>query len=100
IHCEEQGIFQPGCHGLFPHWFLQDNCRQIVCNTNFGDTSLMLFQKFTYLVLFVFLALFNHANVSAQTVLLETSEGDITIKLDTDKAPATTANFLAYVEKG
>ena len=33
-------------------------------------------------------------------VLLTTSMGDITIKLNTEKAPKTAANFKQYVEKG
>lgn len=37
---------------------------------------------------------------AAQTVVLKTSEGDITLELDEDKAPATTANFVTYVKDG
>jgi peptidyl-prolyl cis-trans isomerase B (cyclophilin B) len=33
-------------------------------------------------------------------VKLETSMGDIILELDADKAPKSTANFLAYVENG
>ena len=33
-------------------------------------------------------------------VLLKTSEGDITLELDGDKAPRTVANFVAYVKSG
>lgn len=33
-------------------------------------------------------------------VLLNTSQGDITIELDRDKAPVTTDNFLGYVTSG
>ena len=33
-------------------------------------------------------------------VIMETSMGTITLELDEEKAPATTANFLAYVTKG
>lgn len=33
-------------------------------------------------------------------VLLKTSEGDIKIELDQEKAPETVKNFLAYVRKG
>jgi peptidyl-prolyl cis-trans isomerase B (cyclophilin B) len=33
-------------------------------------------------------------------VKLETSQGDIVIELNQDKAPKTVANFLSYVEKG
>lgn len=38
--------------------------------------------------------------VSAQKVLLATSEGDITLELDASKAPRTVANFLQYVKSG
>lgn len=34
------------------------------------------------------------------TVVMTTSHGDITIELDTDKAPITVENFLAYVDEG
>jgi peptidyl-prolyl cis-trans isomerase B (cyclophilin B) len=34
----------------------------------------------------------------ATQVVMETSEGTIKIELDGDKAPVTTANFLAYVD--
>lgn len=37
---------------------------------------------------------------SAQTVKLQTSEGDIRIALDADKAPKTVANFVKYVKSG
>ena len=33
-------------------------------------------------------------------VVLETSQGDITLELDADKAPKTVENFLAYVRDG
>jgi len=34
------------------------------------------------------------------TVLLKTSLGDITLELDTEKAPETVANFVEYVKDG
>lgn len=37
---------------------------------------------------------------SAQTVKLQTTEGDIRIELDADKAPKTVANFVKYVKAG
>ena len=39
------------------------------------------------------------ALVANPTVLVKTSMGDITIELNKEKAPATVANFLKYVEK-
>lgn len=37
---------------------------------------------------------------SAQTVKLQTTEGDIRIALDAEKAPKTVANFIQYVKAG
>ncbi|MEM7698900.1 MAG: peptidylprolyl isomerase [Verrucomicrobiota bacterium] len=37
---------------------------------------------------------------AGEQVLLKTSLGDITLELDAEKAPATVANFLAYVDSG
>ena len=39
-------------------------------------------------------------NTANPTVLLETTMGNITIELDMQNAPATSENFLAYVEDG
>lgn len=39
-------------------------------------------------------------DTNAPTVVLETSEGDITIELNPEKAPKTVANFLGYVDSG
>jgi peptidyl-prolyl cis-trans isomerase A (cyclophilin A) len=40
------------------------------------------------------------ASASAQTVKLQTSEGDIRIELNPEKAPKSVANFLQYVKAG
>ena len=40
------------------------------------------------------------AQAAAQSVLMKTSKGDITLELDADKAPKTVANFLDYVDAG
>jgi peptidyl-prolyl cis-trans isomerase A (cyclophilin A) len=40
------------------------------------------------------------AGASAQKVRLATSEGDIVLQLDREKAPQTVDNFLAYVKAG
>jgi peptidyl-prolyl cis-trans isomerase A (cyclophilin A) len=37
---------------------------------------------------------------SPVTVVLHTNLGDITLEIDTDRAPKTTANFLRYVDGG
>ena len=38
--------------------------------------------------------------LAAETVVMETSLGSITLALDSAKAPASVANFLAYVDAG
>jgi peptidyl-prolyl cis-trans isomerase A (cyclophilin A) len=40
------------------------------------------------------------AHAEQHQVLMKTSQGDITLMLDADKAPLTVANFLAYVDAG
>jgi peptidyl-prolyl cis-trans isomerase A (cyclophilin A) len=48
----------------------------------------------------VLAALLFAAVAQAQVVKLTTSEGDIRIQLDAEKAPKTVANFLQYVKAG
>lgn len=50
--------------------------------------------------LFFLVGLLSALSSWAQTVTMETSKGTIVIELDAEKAPATVANFLAYVESG
>jgi len=45
-------------------------------------------------------ALLAAAGASAQVVKLQTTEGDIRIELNAEKAPKTVANFLQYVKSG
>ncbi len=45
-------------------------------------------------------ALADVAPANNPRVVIKTSEGDITVQLRADKAPATVANFLAYVDSG
>ena len=40
------------------------------------------------------------ANAEQHQVLMKTSKGDITLSLDSAKAPKTVENFLAYVDQG
>ena len=47
-----------------------------------------------------FSVLISSASAWAQKVRLSTSEGDIVLELDAEKAPKTTANFLQYVRDG
>lgn len=49
---------------------------------------------------FLLAALLAAAGVSAQTVKLQTTEGDIRIELNAEKAPKTVANFVQYVKAG
>ena len=42
----------------------------------------------------------NDSTAANPTVLIETSMGNITIELDMENAPNTSANFLAYVDDG
>ncbi|MFT7724637.1 MAG: peptidylprolyl isomerase [Roseateles sp.] len=46
------------------------------------------------------LALGGTAAATAQTVKLQTTEGDIRVALDAEKAPKSVANFLQYVKAG
>ena len=43
---------------------------------------------------------FNHVLAEPVKVLMKTSMGEITLELDSDKAPKTVANFLGYVDEG
>jgi len=38
--------------------------------------------------------------MASKYVLMKTSQGDVKIELDEDKAPVTVANFLSYVDEG
>jgi peptidyl-prolyl cis-trans isomerase A (cyclophilin A) len=58
--------------------------------------------RFLHLILTALLALSPLASASAETirVLMKTSEGDMELTLEQDKAPKTVENFLRYVDKG
>jgi peptidyl-prolyl cis-trans isomerase B (cyclophilin B) len=67
----------------------------------------VLMRLFLKVIKFVtLLAVFNIAlaqqggSMPATTVLIKTNKGDITVKLDGDKAPITVENFLAYTKEG
>ena len=49
---------------------------------------------------FLMLFLFGAPCWAGDKVLMETSQGNITLELDAAKAPVTVANFLAYVDQG
>jgi len=44
--------------------------------------------------------LFSASVMAAPSVIFETSMGNFTVELDSEKAPVTTKNFLSYVEDG
>jgi cyclophilin family peptidyl-prolyl cis-trans isomerase len=52
-----------------------------------------------YIALFLILT-FIGINLKAETIIMETSKGSITIELDSEKAPITVENFLNYVDEG
>jgi len=43
---------------------------------------------------------FQEHNMANTRVVMETSQGTLTIELEDDKAPITVKNFLAYVDEG
>jgi len=49
--------------------------------------------------LLIFLLFFTHVTFS-QSVVIETTQGDIVVELNPEKAPNTVKNFLTYVNEG
>ena len=49
--------------------------------------------------LLIFLLFFTHATLG-QSVVIETTQGDIVVELNPEKAPDTVKNFLTYVNEG
>src|SRR6267378_1127029 len=47
-----------------------------------------------------FIVLAKEHNMANTRVVMETSQGTLTIELEDDKAPLTVKNFLAYVDEG
>ncbi len=56
-------------------------------------------QRLLWMTMLMFLLCAGPA-LAVETVLMETSSGDITLELDDQKAPLSVANFLAYVDAG
>ena len=57
----------------------------------------MIKQTKTYL--FIILLFFNHVAFS-QNILIDTSQGEIVVELNAQKAPLTVKNFIRYVNEG
>ena len=49
--------------------------------------------------LLIFLLFFTHVTFG-QSVVIETTQGDIVVELNPEKAPNTVKNFLTYVNEG
>lgn len=58
------------------------------------------FQRFAGLLALSSMLLFGATSALAQKVRIVTSEGDVLVLLDRDKAPKTVDNFLTYVKAG
>ena len=56
-------------------------------------------QRLTWMILLALL-LGCCSALAAETVLIQTSAGDITLELDDQKAPVSVGNFLAYADAG
>ncbi|MEM7779106.1 MAG: esterase-like activity of phytase family protein [Pseudomonadota bacterium] len=73
----------------------------IVSDNNFSDDQRTLLMKFEIRTEEVMVAPDPEPeiNYATEDVVLETSLGDITIRLETERAPITAANFLRYVDE-
>lgn len=74
----------------------------IVSDNNFSSNQRNLLMKFEIKVEEPVVAATPEPVVNYETkdVVLETEEGDITIRLEVERAPITAANFLRYVDEG
>jgi cyclophilin family peptidyl-prolyl cis-trans isomerase len=74
----------------------------IISDNNFSDEQRTLLMKFEIKVDTPLVAATPEPEVNYETqdVVLETTKGDITIRLETERAPITAANFLRYVDEG
>lgn len=75
----------------------------IVSDNNFSDDQRTLLMKFEIKVEAPPIVVATPEPVieyETQDVVLETTKGNITIRLETERAPITAANFLAYVDEG
>lgn len=53
----------------------------------------------TYLFLFIILILARDTDAQSVFIVIETEKGNITLELETEKAPVTCANFLHYADR-
>lgn len=74
----------------------------IVSDNNFSGEQRTLLMKFEIKVDEPLVAATPEPVIEYETldVVLETQKGDITIRLETERAPITAANFLRYVDEG
>ncbi|UAB77315.1 peptidylprolyl isomerase [Erythrobacter sp. SCSIO 43205] len=74
----------------------------IASDNNFSDTQRNLLMKFEVMTKEQLIAATPEPEVNYETkdVVLETTKGDITIRLEVERAPITAANFLRYVDEG
>ncbi|MEO1219983.1 MAG: peptidylprolyl isomerase [Pseudomonadota bacterium] len=74
----------------------------VVSDNNFSDDQRTLLMKFEIRTNEPPVAATPEPEVNYETldVVLETTKGDITIRLETERAPITAANFLRYVDEG
>ena len=74
----------------------------VVSDNNFSDDQRTLLMKFEIANDEPLIAATPEPEVNYETrdVVLETEKGDITIRLEVERAPITAANFLRYVDEG
>lgn len=74
----------------------------IASDNNFSDDQRNLLMKFEIMTKEQLIAATPEPEVNYETkdVVLETTKGDITIRLEVERAPITAANFLRYVDEG
>ena len=63
----------------------------------------MLLMNRLFLALLILISVFSSQTIASEQatrVLLETNKGNIELELYADKAPATVANFLRYIDEG
>ena len=74
----------------------------LASDNNFSDDQRNLLMKFEIMTKEQLIAATPEPEVNYETkdVVLETTKGDITIRLEVERAPITAANFLRYVDEG